>query len=89
MLSLQIFLVEICRRALVTSMEIILRHLKVHSTTTTMLKEEVDGGGLEFHLILRHKAGSGWDRITWEEWPPLFGAFGERLLRLEYLAFLL
>ena len=45
-------------------------------------------GGLEFHVMLRHKAGSGWNRLPWEEWTPLFANFGERLLGLEYLAFL-
>jgi len=64
-LSWQIIVVEICRRALVTSMEFILRHQKVHSTPW------VDGS-LEFHLILRHKAGSGWDGLPWEEGTPLF-----------------
>lgn len=38
--------------------------------------------------MLSHKAGSGWDRLPWEEWTSLFANFGERLLGLEYLTFL-
>ena len=45
-------------------------------------------GGLEFHVMLRHKAGSGWDRLPREERTSLFAYFGERLLGLKYLAFL-